>query len=57
MLKIPEEYKREISSLTFTDISRQVLPDPLLCVSAGVCRRALVDKSEIIRIQMGTQSR
>jgi hypothetical protein len=40
------EYDGDILSEKFTAISRQVSPDPLLDVSAGVCHSALVDESE-----------
>jgi predicted nucleic acid-binding Zn ribbon protein len=33
------------------------LPALLLCVSAGICQRALVDKSGMITTQMGTHRR
>jgi hypothetical protein len=33
------------------------LPASLLSVSAGICQRALVDESGMIRIQVGTHSR
>jgi hypothetical protein len=35
-------------------MSRQHSPDSLLRVSAGTCQRALVDKSGMIRTQMGS---
>jgi hypothetical protein len=48
MLKKPAEYERNVSSAKFATISRQVSPDSLLGVYAGICQRALVDKSGII---------
>jgi len=57
MLKNPAEYERDILSAKFTVISRQVSPDSLLGVSAGICQRALVDESGMIRTQMGTHNR
>jgi hypothetical protein len=39
------------------DICCQVSPALLLCVSAGICQRALVDESGMIRTQMGTHSK
>jgi hypothetical protein len=40
MLKNPADYDRDISSTKFTAISRQVFPDSLLIVSAGIYLRA-----------------
>jgi hypothetical protein len=54
VLKNPAEYERDISSSKFIAISRQVTPDSLLGVSAGVCQRSVVDKSGTIRTYMGT---
>jgi hypothetical protein len=56
LLKIPEKYGKDISSAKFTDISRYVSPDSLLGVSAGICHRALVGESGMIRIQMAMHS-
>jgi hypothetical protein len=38
-------------------ISRQVPPDYSLGVTAGYCQRALVDKSGMIRTQIGKHNR
>jgi hypothetical protein len=38
-------------------ISRKFLPDSLLGVSGGICERALVDESGMIKTQMGKQDR
>jgi hypothetical protein len=54
MSKIPAEYERDISSAKFAAISRQVSPDSLLGASAGICQRALVGKSGMMRTQTGT---
>jgi hypothetical protein len=47
---------KEISSAKFTAISRQLSPDLLLGVSAGICQRGLVDESGMIITQMRTCS-
>jgi hypothetical protein len=55
MLKIPagiKKYRRQNS-----DISRQVSPTSLLGVSVGICHRARVGESGMIRTQMGKQNR
>jgi hypothetical protein len=57
MSKNPAEYERDISLAKFVAISRQVSPDSLLGVSIGICHRALVDESGIIRTRMGTHNR
>jgi hypothetical protein len=44
MLQIPGEYDRDTSPAKLREISRQVSPDLLLYVSAGICQRALVDE-------------
>jgi hypothetical protein len=56
MLKIPSECDRDTSSAKLTDISRQDSPDSLLDVSVGICYRALVDESGVIRTQMRTHN-
>jgi hypothetical protein len=53
MLKNPAEYERDIYSAKFTAISHQVSPNSLVYVSAGICQRALVDESGMIRTQTG----
>jgi hypothetical protein len=53
MLKNPAEYKRDTSSAKFMAISRQVSSVTLPSVSAGYCLNALVNKSGMIRTQMG----
>jgi hypothetical protein len=53
MLKIHAEYKKDISSAKFTVLSRQISSDSLLAVSDGMCQRALVVKSGIIRTERG----
>jgi hypothetical protein len=50
------EYEGDISSAIFTAISRQVSLDSLLDISSGICYRALVDESGMIRIQIGTHN-
>jgi hypothetical protein len=55
MSKIPAEYERDISSAKFAAISRQVCPDSLLSVSAGIWQRDLVNESGMIKTQMGKQ--
>jgi hypothetical protein len=57
MLKIPVEYDRDASSTKLTDISRQVPLCFAIGVSAGICQRALVDESGMIRTQMVTHNR
>jgi hypothetical protein len=57
MLNIPTEYDSDISSAKLTAISRQVSPHSLLCVSAGIYQRVLVDESGMIITQMGTYNR
>jgi hypothetical protein len=57
MLKSHAEYERDISSAKFTSISRQVSPDSLLNVSAGMCQIPLVDESGKIRTQMERYNR
>jgi hypothetical protein len=57
MLKNPAEYERHISSAKIAAISSQVSLDLLLSMSAGICQRALVDKSRMIRTEMGTHNR
>jgi hypothetical protein len=57
MLKIPAEHDRDISPAKLTDIYNHVFPASLLGVSDSICQRALVDISEIIRINMGTHNR
>jgi hypothetical protein len=57
MLKNPAEYERDISLAKFTATSLQVSPDSLLGVSAGICQRAVVDESGVIRTQMRMQNR
>jgi hypothetical protein len=54
MLKIPAEY--HISFAKFMDISCK-LPASLLGVPVGVCQTALLDKSGIVRTQIGTHNR
>jgi hypothetical protein len=44
MLKNSAEHERDILSTKFTAISRQVSPNLLLDVSAGICQRGLVDE-------------
>jgi hypothetical protein len=56
MLKNPAEYERDISLAKFTT-SLQVYPDSLLGVSVGICQRAVVDESGVIRTQMRMQNR
>jgi hypothetical protein len=41
----------------FTAISREVYPDLLVGVSAGICQRALADESGMIRTQKWTHNR
>jgi hypothetical protein len=55
MLKNPVEYERNISSVKFNAISRQVSPDSLLGVSTGIFQRAVAYESETIIAQIGTQ--
>jgi hypothetical protein len=43
-------------SAKFTAISRQVCPDSLLGVCAGICQRAVVDESGMIRNQIGVHN-
>jgi hypothetical protein len=57
MLKNPAEYERHISSAKITAISSQVSLDLLLSISAGLCQRALLDESRMIRTQMETHNR
>jgi hypothetical protein len=47
-------YDRDTSLAKLTHTSGQVSPDSLLGVSAGICQRALVYESKMIRTQMGT---
>jgi hypothetical protein len=42
VLKNPAEYERDISSAKFTAISRQLSPESLHGISAGIFQRALV---------------
>jgi hypothetical protein len=56
MLKIPAEYERDISPAKLTAFTAKFLPVSLLCVSADICQRALVNELEMIRIQMGTHN-
>jgi hypothetical protein len=53
MSKKPAQYEIDNSSAKFTAISRHVSPDSLLGVSAGICHRALMDESGMIRTQDG----
>jgi hypothetical protein len=55
MLKNPVEYERDISSLKFNAIARQVSPDSLIGVSTGIFQRAVAYESETIIAQIGTQ--
>jgi hypothetical protein len=57
MLKNLAEYERDILPEKFTAISRQVSPDSLLGVSAGIFQRALVDESKMNRTLMGMHNR
>jgi len=57
MLKIPAEYERDTSPAKLTAFLAKFLPASLLGVSAGICQRALVDESGMIRTQMGTHNR
>jgi hypothetical protein len=57
MLKNSAVYERDILSAKFTAISRHVSPDSLLGVSAGICQRALLDESGMIRTHMGKHNR
>jgi hypothetical protein len=57
MLNIPPEYDRDTSKAKLTGTSRQVFPSSLLHVSAGICQRALVAESRMIRTQIGTHNR
>jgi hypothetical protein len=69
MLKKPAGHERDILSAKLTDISRLVspcfawtflakfLPALHLDVSAGICQRALVDESGMIRTQTGAHKR
>jgi hypothetical protein len=54
MLKEPNRYERYTSEEKFTASSRQVSPASLLVVSAVNCQTALMDKSGMVRTQMGT---
>jgi hypothetical protein len=54
MLNIPSEYDKDISSAKFKDISRQ---RPALLLAVCCTKRALVDESRMIGIQMGTDKR
>jgi hypothetical protein len=53
MLKNPVENERNISSAKFAAISCQDSPESLIGTSVGICQRALVDESGMIRTQMG----
>jgi hypothetical protein len=57
MLQIPAEYDSDTSSAKFKDISRQVPPCLATRFFAGICQRALVDESGMIRTLMETHSR
>jgi hypothetical protein len=57
MLKIPAEYETDISPTKLTDFSRQVSLCFATRSSAVIFQRALVDKSGVIRTQMGTHNR
>jgi hypothetical protein len=57
MLKIRVEYDRDTSPAKLTDISAKFHYSSLIIVSAGICQRALVDDSRMIRTQMRTHSR
>jgi hypothetical protein len=48
---------RDISSAKFTTISRQVYSDLLLGVSDAICQRAIMDKSGMIRTEMGMHNK
>jgi hypothetical protein len=55
-VKEPRRVKIYTSSAKFTAILA-VSPDSLLGVSAGICQKALVRKSGMIRTQLGTHNR
>jgi hypothetical protein len=57
MLMFPEEYDKDTSSAKSTDSSRQLFRASLLDISTGICQRALVDESGMIRTQTGTHHR
>jgi hypothetical protein len=57
MLNNCTSLKTDTSSSIFAAISRQVSPTSQLGISAGNCRRALVDESGVIRTQMRTHNR
>jgi hypothetical protein len=56
MLKNPAGYERYFVGKIYR-LSRQVSPDSLLDVCAGIWQRALVDVSGMIRTQLGTHNR
>jgi hypothetical protein len=56
ILKSSAEYAIDISSAKLTAISCQVSPDWLQGVSVGVCQRAPVDESGIIKTQIATHN-
>jgi hypothetical protein len=49
MLEIPEEYDRDTSPAKVKTFLVKSLPTSLLGVSVGICERALVDESVMIR--------
>jgi hypothetical protein len=53
MLKIPEEYDTYTSLGNLSTFLAKFLPASLLGASAGICQKALVDESGMIRTQMG----
>jgi hypothetical protein len=57
MLKNPAEYERMLRRQNSAAIISQVSPDSILGVSAGICQRALMDESGMIRTQVVTHNR
>jgi hypothetical protein len=57
MLKIPVEYDRDTLLAKLTDFFTKILPALLLGGSAGICQRALVDESRMMRTQMEMHNR
>jgi hypothetical protein len=57
MLKNPAEYERDTLSAKFEPFLAKFLPASFPDVSAGICQRALVDKTIMIRTQIGTRNR
>jgi hypothetical protein len=57
MLENPAEHEKDFGSAKLTAICRQVSPDSLKCVSAGIYQRAVMDESEMFSSQMETHNR